>query len=48
MYLDNNTTYNKHVTTLQHRNNERLVNGEIIKNWSKFDCVTCKTTQVNI
>ena len=44
MYLDNNTTYNKHVTTIKHRNNVRLVNGEIIKNGSKFDCVTCKTT----
>ena len=44
MYLDNNTAYNKHVTTLKHRNNVRLVNGEIIKNGSKFDCLTCKTT----
>ena len=43
MYLDNNTAYYKHVTTLKHRNNVRLVNGEIIKG-SKFDCVICKTT----
>ena len=28
MYLDNNTAYNKHVTTLKHRNNVRLVTGE--------------------
>ena len=44
MYLDNNTAYNKHMTSLKHRNNVRLVNGEIIKNGIKFDCVTCKTT----
>ena len=44
MYLDNNTAYNKHVTTLKHRNNVRLVNGEIIQNGSKFDCVICKTS----
>ena len=43
MYLDNNTAYNKHVTTLKHRNIVRLVNGEIVKNGSKFDCVICKT-----
>ena len=29
MYLDNNTEYNKHIETLKHRNNVRLVNGEI-------------------
>ena len=44
MYLDNNTAYNKHVTTLKHRNNVRLVNEEIVKNASKFDCVICNTT----
>ena len=44
MYLDNNTAYNKHVTTLKHRKNVRLVNEEIVKNGSKFDCVICKTT----
>ena len=44
MYLDNNTAFNKHVTTLKHRNNVRLVNGEIVKNGSKFDCVICKTS----
>ena len=44
MYLDNNTAYNKHVTTLKHRNNVRLVTGEIVKNGSKFDCVICKTS----
>ena len=32
MYLDNNTAYNKHVTTLKHKNNVRLNDGEIIKN----------------
>ena len=32
------------MTTLKHRNNVRLVNGEIIKNGSKFDCVICKTS----
>ena len=32
MYLDNNTAYNKHVTTLKHRNNVRLVNGNS-KEW---------------
>ena len=42
IYLDNDTAYNNHVTTLKHRNNVRLVNGEIIKNGSRFDCVTCK------
>ena len=44
MYLDNNTAFNKHLTTLKHRNNVRLVNGEIVKNGSKFDCVICKTS----
>ena len=44
IYLDNNTAYNNHVTTLKHRNKVRLVNGEIIKNGSKFDCVKCKTS----
>ena len=44
MYLDNNTEYAKHKETLKHRNNVRLVNGEIIKNGSKFECVICKTT----
>ena len=44
MYLDNNTAYNKHVTTLKHRNSVRLINGEITKNGDKFDCVTCKTS----
>ena len=44
MYLDNNTAYDNHVKTLKHRNNVRLVNGEIVKNESKFDCVTRKTT----
>ena len=44
MYLDNNTAYNKLVTTLKDRNNVRLVNGEIIKNGSNFDFVICKTT----
>ena len=44
MYIVNNTAYNKHVTTLKHRNNLRLVNGEIVKNGSKFDCVICKTS----
>ena len=44
IYLDNDTAYNNHVTTLKHRNNVRLVNGEIIKNGSRFDCVTCKTS----
>ena len=32
------------MTTLKHRNKVRLVNGEIIKNGSRFDCVTCKTS----
>ena len=32
MYLDNNTAYNKHVTTLKHRNNVRLVTGDS-KEW---------------
>ena len=44
MYLDKNAAYNKHVTTLKQRNNVKFVNGEIIKNGSKFDCVICKTT----
>ena len=44
MYLDNNKAYNKHVTTLKHRNNVRLVTGEIVKNGSKFDCVISKTS----
>ena len=33
------------MTTLRHRNNVRLINGEIIKNGDKFDCVTCKTSR---
>ena len=44
MYLDNNTEHAKHMDTLKHRNNVRLVNGEIIKKGSKFECVICKTT----
>ena len=44
MNLDNNTAFNKHVTTLKHRNNVRLVNGEMVKNGSNFDCVICKTS----
>ena len=44
MYLDNDTEHAKHIETLKHRNNVRLVNGEIIKNGSKFECVTCKST----
>ena len=36
IYLDNNTAYNNRVTTLKHRNKVRLVNGETIKNGSKF------------
>ena len=43
MHLDNNTAYDSHVTTLKYRNNVRLVNGEVIKKGSKFDCVICKT-----
>ena len=44
MFLDNNTAYNNHVITLKHRNNVRLVNGEIVNNGSKFDCAICKTS----
>ena len=44
MYLDNNTEHAKHMDTLKHRNKVRLVNGEIVKNGSKFECVKCKTT----
>ena len=44
MYLDNNTAYNEHVTTVKHKNNAKLSDGEIIKNGDRFDCVTCKTT----
>ena len=44
MYLDNNTAYKKHVTTLKHKNNLRLINGDIIKNGDNFDCVTCKNS----
>ena len=39
MYLDKNTDHAKHVDTLKHMNDVRLVNGEIIKNGSKFECV---------
>ena len=44
MYLDNDTEHDKHMDTLKHRNNVRLVNGEIIKNGSKFEFVICTTT----
>ena len=44
MYLDNNTAFNKHVTTLNYRNNVRFVNAEIVKNGSKFDCAISKTS----
>ena len=44
MYLDNNTAYNKHVTTLKHKNNVRLNKVEVIKKGDRFDCVTCKTS----
>ena len=44
MYLGNNTAQDNHVKTLKHRNNLRLVNGEIVEKGSKFDCVTCNTT----
>ena len=33
------------MTTLKHRNNVRLVNGEIIKSGSMFECVICKTSR---
>ena len=44
MHLDNKTAHNKHVETLKHEINERLNNGEKIKNEDKFDCATCKTS----
>ena len=44
MYLDNNIEHAKHMDTLRHRNNVRLVNWEKIKNGSKFEFVICKTT----
>ena len=44
MYLNNNTEYRKQIGTLKHRNNVRINNGKIIKNGSKFECVTCKST----
>ena len=44
MYLDNNEAFNEYVKTLKHRNNVRLVNAEIVKNGSKFDCAICKTS----
>ena len=44
MYKDNRTEYSKHIETLKHRNNVRLVNEEIKKKGRKFECVTCKST----
>ena len=44
MYLENSTAYNKHVTTLKHKNNLRLNDGEIIKNEDRFECITCNTS----
>ena len=44
IYLDNNAAFNKHVTTLKHRNIVRFVNAEIVKNGSKFDCAICRTS----
>ena len=50
IYIANSTVFKKHVTTLKnvttlkHRNNVILVNGEIVKIGSKFDCVICKTS----
>ena len=44
MYLDNSTEHNKHIKTLKHRNNVRLVNEELQKKGTKFECVTCKST----
>ena len=44
MYLDNNTAYDNHVTTLINRHNVRLVNGEKVRNGSKFDFAICKTS----
>ena len=44
MYIDNNTEYNKQIETLKHRDNVRLFSEEIIKNGSKFEYVTCKST----
>ena len=44
MYLDNNTAYNKQVTTLKHKINVRLNKGEVIKNGDELDCVTCETS----
>ena len=44
MYLDNKTAYDNHMVTLKHRNNVRLVNGEIVKSGSKFDCAICMTS----
>ena len=40
MYLDNNTAYIEHVKKLKHRNDVRLINGNIKKSGVKFDCVT--------
>ena len=48
MYVDNNTACNKHVTTLKHKNNVKLNDGEKIKSGDRFDCVICTTTLVNI
>ena len=39
MYPDNNAEHAKHMDTLKYRNNVRLVNGEIIKNGIKLECV---------
>ena len=44
MCLENNTAYNKHVTTLKHKNNVKLNKGEVIKIGDRFECVTCRST----
>ena len=49
IYLDNDIDYNRHVETLKHKINARMVDGEIIKNGYWYKCKTCETnlSQIN-
>ena len=43
-YLDNDIDYNRHVETLKHKTNVKMIDGEIIKNCDRYECITCKTS----
>ena len=48
LYLKNYIDYNRHVETLNPKNNVRMIDGEIIKSGDRYDCITCKITKSNL